>query len=346
MLRLRARLAVASDRLGISHFLLAASRRLPSAWQRLTIVTWHRVAKNVAPGFDPGTVSATPEQFDRQIAMLKASFSIIDIAALARYHDEGRALPPCPALLTFDDGYRDNLTVAVPILKKHRAHAVFFVSTGFMEERKLFPWEWISAIVTSSRRSRIDVSYPEPMSLGLGDDVSRRMAVRRLIHRTRTWVGLDWTRFAKELAETCESPWDRDKEAKAADELILDWAGVRALVEEGMDVQSHGHSHALFPYISADDIHQELSTSRQLLERHLGRPPSAVAYPAGAYPIPGTPRYHAVERAGYRFGFRLDQRTRMLGGITDWLSLPRLCSDPGLGDDQFRSMLAFPNILR
>jgi peptidoglycan/xylan/chitin deacetylase (PgdA/CDA1 family) len=345
MFRIRARLATATGRTGLSDLVLAASAKLPSSWQRLTILTWHRIAEDLGAGFDRGVVAASPVQFDRQIAVLKENFSVIDTAALVKYREEGRPLPPNPVLLTFDDGYRDNLTLALPILRNHRVKAVFFVPTGFVGEGRLFSWERITALIARCRRPEISIRYPEPLQFFLGDEPARRCAARWLIHVSRNRAGVDEARFLTELAAACEVPWDASIERGIADELILDWSGVRALVEAGMEVQSHGHSHALFPFISPEQVLYEASQSRQVLEAQTGQSQVAIAYPAGAGLAPGQPSYDAVASAGYKLGFCLGGPSCRLGQISDWLSLARLTSHPELTEARFRGFLAFPNFL-
>ncbi len=130
-----------------------------------------------------------------------------------------------------------------------------------------------------------------------------------------------------------------------ADELILDWNGVRALVEAGMEVQSHGHSHALFPFISPEQVLQEASQSRRILEAETGQQQFAIAYPAGAGPIPGQSSYDAVVSAGYKLGFCVRGRCSRLGQISDWFRLTRLTSNSELTEERFRGFLTFPNFL-
>ncbi len=345
MFRIRARLAAAIGRTGLADVFLAASAKLPSPWQYLTILTWHRVTKDLGAGFDRGVVAASPEQFDRQIAILKQRFTPIDIAALVKFRFDGRPLPPNPVLLTFDDGYRDNLTLALPILQKHKVKAVFFVPTGFIGEGKLFSWERISALVSRCRRPEIRIGYPESLQFFLGSESSRLRAARELTRASRARADVDEARFVTELVAACEVPWDASIERAIADELILDWNGVRALVDAGMEVQSHGHSHALFPFISPEQVQHEASRSRQVLEAQTGQSQVAIAYPGGVGLAPGQPSYDAVAAAGYKLGFCLGSRSLRLGQVSDWLSVPRLTSHPKLTEDCFRGFLAFPNLL-
>jgi len=345
LFRIRARLASTAGRTGLSDLVLRANARLPSSWQRLTVLTWHRIAKGLDAGFDRGVVASSPEQFDRQIAILKERFTVIDTAALVKYREEGRPLPPNPVLLTFDDGYRDNLTRALPILQRHRVQAVFFIPTAFMGQGKLFSWERISALISRCRRPEIRIGYPESLQFFLGGESSRRSAARELTWVSRSRANVDEARFLAELAEACEVPWDASIERRIADELILDWNGVRALVDGGMEVQSHGQSHALFPFISPEQVLHEATQSRQVLEAQTGQSQVAIAYPAGAGLVPGQPSYDAVAAAGYKLGFCLGSKSLRLGHVSDWLSLPRLTSHPELTEDRFRGFLAFPNFL-
>ncbi len=345
MLHLRARLATLLAKTGMDRLYLSATAQLPTAWQHLIVVCWHRVAKDLGPGFDHGVVDAMPEQFDRQVALLKQYRTIVSIADIVNHRETGRPLPPNPALLTFDDGYRDCVTTALPILKKHDAKAVFFIPTAYMGTGRLFAWERIGAVLARCRKPTIDITYPEPLRLSLSDDATRRKAARRLVHLSRTRVGIDWARFHDGLAAACDVPWDAAIERKLADELILDWPGVRGLRDAGMDVESHGHSHALFPYITAEEVEQEAVTSRQILETEMGRAPVALGYPAGAGLAAGHAGHAAMVKAGYKLGFLLDSTASRLGAVTDWLNLSRLASEPGVTEEHFRSALAFPKLM-
>jgi hypothetical protein len=66
-----------------------------------------------------GRAGCHTESLDRQLGILRSHFTFISLERLLR-HLEGQPLPPNPALVTFDDGYRDNLTNAVPILAASR----------------------------------------------------------------------------------------------------------------------------------------------------------------------------------------------------------------------------------
>src|SRR6188768_4052440 len=100
--------------------------------------------------FDAGVADATPTQFRRQMEMLARYGTPIGIDELCRALD-GAPLPKNPVMVTFDDGYRSCHDVALPILRAVGVRATLFVSTSFIEERRLYWWERIALAVSQTK---------------------------------------------------------------------------------------------------------------------------------------------------------------------------------------------------
>src|SRR4051794_14027874 len=101
------------------------------AWKSLRpalyILTYHRVGDARATPFDPGTFTCTADRFREHMTTVKERFEVIDLERL-RYEQQRGATPTRPlALITFDDGYKDNHEAAFPILKDLGMSAVFFL---------------------------------------------------------------------------------------------------------------------------------------------------------------------------------------------------------------------------
>jgi peptidoglycan/xylan/chitin deacetylase (PgdA/CDA1 family) len=121
-----------------------------AAYQRLSpsvrILMYHRIDRVAA--FDQLVVH--PERFEEQMANLSARARVI---SLAQAVDELASRPIRPAVVvTFDDGYRDNLTEALPILQRYRIPATVFVTTDFCEQKLSHPRYGASA----NRRLHLD----------------------------------------------------------------------------------------------------------------------------------------------------------------------------------------------
>ncbi len=312
--------------------------RARSGAPRISVFTHHHVLEP-PPGypFDPAVADATPAQFRHRLEAVARRFNVIGVEELCRALD-GAPLPPNPALVTFDDGYRSCLDVAVPILRQVGLRAVFFVATSFVEERRLYWWERIAWMVAHARARRIELTYPAPVALDLAWPGAAE-ALNRIVKNTS---GLDLERFLAQVAVAAGVEWDAGVERRLADELIMTWDQVRALRDAGMDVESHSRSHRVLETLSPVELAGELAGSRADLERELGREVRAIAYPVGR-PIAHLPRVRAaVEAAGYQLGFTNVSGVNLVGRRMDRLDLRRIAVDRRMSDAMLVGQMALP----
>ena len=89
---------------------------------------------------NPTTVPVA--RFDEQLAQLRElGYQVVDLDAVLEYYAHGVPLPPRAVLITFDDGYRDTLENALPVLARHGEPAVIFVPVAYMEDEMPLPHE-------------------------------------------------------------------------------------------------------------------------------------------------------------------------------------------------------------
>ena len=114
--------------------LLDANRHLlpGRARVKLPILVYHKIDR-IPPGSRYPRNYVTPEQFDAQLAFLqRAGYRSVSFADYLAHRDGGAQLPRRPIIITFDDGYRSNRTVAQPILEKHGCTATIFLVAGYV----------------------------------------------------------------------------------------------------------------------------------------------------------------------------------------------------------------------
>jgi peptidoglycan/xylan/chitin deacetylase (PgdA/CDA1 family) len=103
----------------------------------LRVLMYHKV--NDLPG---NTLTIPVSLFDEQMDQLRQlGYSVVDLQAVVDYYVDGRALPPRAVLLTFADGYRDNVDNAAPVLRTYGYPAVLFVPIGYLDDRQPLPHE-------------------------------------------------------------------------------------------------------------------------------------------------------------------------------------------------------------
>src|SRR5438874_3150303 len=83
-------------------------------------------------------VSVFDEQMDQ---VRELGYTVVGLDAVLAHYAEGEPLPPKAVLITFDDGYHDNLDNAAEVLKKYGYPAVLFVPIGYLDDRHPLPHE-------------------------------------------------------------------------------------------------------------------------------------------------------------------------------------------------------------
>jgi peptidoglycan/xylan/chitin deacetylase (PgdA/CDA1 family) len=334
----RERIARALLRTGALGVVFAARRRM--ARPGVAALTYHHIAEPAANyRFDDDVADATPEQFRRHLELLGRHCTPIGVDELCAGLD-GDPLPPNPVMLTFDDGYRSNVEVALPILRELGMPAVFFIATRFVTERRLYWWEAIAYVVKTTPRGEVTLGAPKPMVI----DLRAPGAVRQLQAVVKRTVGLDVDRFIDELARAADVEWTPVIERELADQLIMTWDEIRTLAGAGMDIESHTKRHRVLQTLSDDELDDELRGSRLELEHQCGRPVRAVAYPVGRS-ITNEPRIrHAVAAAGDRVGFTNASGINSLWRGVDAYDVRRCATDRAMSDPLLLAQVAVPRI--
>ena len=337
-------LAEFCDRTGATELLFAFNRRTKA--RQLSVLTFHRVA-DIGPGypFDDGVVDTSPSEFDRQLAIIRKHLNPVTLGEVRAFVETGAPLPTNPVLVTFDDGYLDNYTVALPLLRRHGIPATFFIASDYLTRRRMFWWDRIAYTIKASRRSTLSLMTPKPLELDIATPDAKAKSLRRVLRLVKTTYGLDLERFLDEVACAAAIPWSDEIERRLANELLMTWDHVRVLAAEGMEIQSHTRTHRVLQTLRPEELVEELDGSRADLERELGRPIYAVSYPAG-HGIDGRPDgiRSALARAGYQLGFTNAAGAQSLRGAIDRYNVKRIALDAHTPEPLFRAMLAMPAV--
>ena len=117
-----------------------------------SVICYHRIRERTLRGnvFDDSVFGPSQDEFAQQLTWLKKNNDILsegELISLVR----GEISPPKRSVvLTFDDGYIDNYSLAFPVLKAFNVPAIFFIPTRSIEERSLGWWDLISYFIKSS----------------------------------------------------------------------------------------------------------------------------------------------------------------------------------------------------
>ena len=255
--------------------------------ERLLVLGYHNVESTWFWPSRPGAGVAT---FARQMRVLDRIATVVPLEEALDALAAGRPLPPRAVALTFDDGYRDNLELAAPVLRRHGMPATIYLVPGFLSGEQHAWWERLGWAVGRARARRLQLDGRE---LVLGDDgnVAALRAVetvvKRMTHDERMHA-------VEQIVED-----SRPSGAYRADELFLDWDAARRLAPAGMAVGSHTLAHAILGRETAADQRADLRESRRLLQRELSAEVATLAYPNGTAADYDDATFAAAREAGY-----------------------------------------------
>lgn len=271
--------------------LLERARRRPA----LVVLTYHRVGDpGSSPYYEP-IYSATPDALRQQIRSLRDHFAL---PALEDLDPEGDLREPT-ALVTFDDGYRDNVDAALPVLAEAGVPAAFFLPAGLIDQPRLPWWDHASFVIKRTVRSQLVLDLPAPLTLDLAPD-GRSAALRRVIQLYLDGLISDEAEFRAHLEDRAAVAVDDRALGRA---LFLDWDDARRLLAAGMSIGAHGHTHRRLAALSEDDQRTELTACKRLLEAQTGRAVHALAYPFGWAGTFTETTERLAREAGYRLAF-------------------------------------------
>lgn len=110
---------------------------------QVVILMYHRVFE---PTIDVWDLSVSPENFDQQMAVLSKNYQVLSLSEFEKKHAAG-VMPKRAVVVTFDDGYLDNLLNAKPILEKYKIPATIFITTELIGQNREYWWDELEQLV-------------------------------------------------------------------------------------------------------------------------------------------------------------------------------------------------------
>jgi peptidoglycan/xylan/chitin deacetylase (PgdA/CDA1 family) len=289
----RDRVSFAAATLGVTRMLEWLARR-----PCLLALNYHRVGDPGADGYDPALVEATAAEFDAQVGLLRKRFHMVDLAEAQDLAADPSRLRHTHVLITFDDGYRDNHDVALPILRSHGVRAAFFLATGFVGTHRVPWWDQVGFLLRQTRAASIQLAYPRTVSWDLAA-VPRERVIREILRLYKHRDTADPERFLAGLEAACGVA----RPLEAAERLFMSWDEARALLNAGMGIGSHTHRHELLAKLSPEEQMEECRRSREIIREKLGITVDALAYPVGSRESFSDVTLRCLREAGYRTAF-------------------------------------------
>jgi peptidoglycan/xylan/chitin deacetylase (PgdA/CDA1 family) len=215
-----------------------------------------------------GTPRSHAAAFARGLRYLTRSFDIVPLGSIASDAASADVRFRRQIALTFDDGLRNNVEVAYPILKELGIPATFFVCPGLIEQRG---WLWNHE--ARRRLRRLDSLSGLSRDTGGPAEVEAFVEwMKKLDLAGRQAVQARIRAATPRFAPTAEERHEFD---------LAGWEELRRLDPALLTLGSHTLTHPILPSLNAAGIESEVSQSRRILEARLDRAVDLFAYPNG-----------------------------------------------------------------
>ena len=256
---------------------------------RPAILMYHRVAHEL---HDPWTLAVSPQAFEKQMAYLKDHRTVMSLDEIVKERKHGM-LPPHAIAITFDDGYRDNLVHALPILAKHDLPATVFIATGYIGREQPFWWDELAAMILASPAAMHASHVCAGRTISLDWDGPERA------DRSGKWLAWNMPRTARQRSYI--AIWGRLRYAGVAERdavmhclrqrlttqidpiaLPMNDAELSQLTAGGLvQLGAHTVNHPSLPHMGPRERRQELEQSREMCSRFSTAPVDDFSYPFG-----------------------------------------------------------------
>ena len=275
----------------------------------LLVLNYYRIGNAADDPFDSELFSATGDQFNDQISYLKRHFSVVTleeaVAFIGGAHKDKRR--QCRVLITFDDGYLDNFSLAFPVLRSHGVQGVFFLATSIVGSCYIPWWDHIGYVMKTARQRRFSLRYPGELAVDIDKNGMAR-SLRAVLSLYERAVDADFAKFLHELKDAARAD-DPPREVRR----FLNWDEAREMIAGGMAIGSHTHSHLVLSHLGPDQQRQELSQSRDLLRQQMHTAVDTLAYPIGGTNCFSQQTMKIAEEEGYQAAFSFYGGTNMPG---------------------------------
>lgn len=256
------------------------------------ILMYHSVAEGDAlPFIDPRN-HVPAEIFEQQMRFLATHRRVLSLTALIESITRGESPEPNSVVITFDDGYLDNLTTAAPILRRLNMPATLFLPTDYIDRAEP---QWVDQVYTAFEHRTTDILQWD------GAGRSQRFDLRDRSQRSDAYQTVCQSLLVAEyearssLLEALRTQLRPDAEPP---QLTMSWDNVRTLVEQhpGFEIGGHTAGHVAMTSVDDADARQELHQCMDRIDAQLGTKPRHFSFPYGRT---SADRRRQVDEAGF-----------------------------------------------
>jgi peptidoglycan/xylan/chitin deacetylase (PgdA/CDA1 family) len=276
---------------------LSGYRRMP------VVIGYHRVVEDFASSAEVSIPSmlVSLRMLEQHLDWIGRRFQFVPLDEVGARLDSGDGLDKPIAAITFDDGYRDFYSHALPLLKKKGVPAAVFVVTDLVGTTTVQTHDKLYLLLTrrfngqqlkpndvAELLQKLEILLPKGTVTATTPFLATRMLLEILPQADMQRL-LSVLESEVSISESTFNPF-----------YSLTWEMLAGIRQAGITVGSHTRTHVLMTNERRHKVMDEVVGSREELEKRLGTAVQHFVYPDGAF---NSSSVNAVAAAGYRFGY-------------------------------------------
>lgn len=210
-------------------------------------------------------------EFERQMRYLNRNYKFISIDEFYEEFVSSRKFTGKELVLTFDDGYKNNLTVAAPLLNEMNIPFTVFISTALVDKQDFVPTYYVRSAVLSPKLKILDLDSLHRQYI-LQSDAERMRAMNEIIRCIKTQGDYAVRKVIEEIECQLGNTNREEIDSHFASERIMSWDDAAELQGMGAIIGSHSEDHSvLHDNQDTDEIKRQLRDSHNKIANHLGQ---------------------------------------------------------------------------
>lgn len=249
---------------------------LSGAKNNCIIINFHGVTNVIGNRFNNRHIDVN--EFEKILRYLKHNYKIVSLKEIFEIHQSKQSPKQKTVAITFDDGYINNFSIALPVLKKHNIPATFYLISKGLVDDSYYVWPDIMDLIQRNVKESITLdenvfSYPDfysdKLKLSLVDFLKS--------------CGSKREKYIKELTDKYSFHLVMAKKHPQLIELIRKNEFPKYANEPLIEYGSHTHAHFNLEYLTKSECETELMESKKIIKEFTGKDPNSLAFPDGSY---------------------------------------------------------------
>ena len=267
----------------------------------------------------------TLDRFERQIDYLRNNYDIISMDYLCDCLKNGKKLESRQVCISFDDGYKNNLYEAAPLLATYKLPFSVFLSTKHISDGDRLPTYYLRSGIYYTEKEQI--SFPSiGKKFNVIDNKDRKAAVDKIIKIVKKCP----QSLVNAVLDDCFDLMPKDKWSEInnlfTSEDLMNWHEVKKIKNLGATIGSHCHDHSiLHSGQKKNQIDCQVSKSKRLIEKYISSC-KYISYPNGS--LEDISPYALVSIKQHKYSLALTLISGLVNKKSNPYFLPRIWAPP------------------